>query len=247
MSRVYDAASLVKLPALDAASAVALATSLVSTAGDPKKLKSNVAASVTRLTSGLAALNATLVSGVGTVPASGLRKALHDEGALWTGIHDWLLGLAATGAPQQTALAQKLLAALFANGLVFLRAAAAKRWTDTETRLQLIDKDNLTAEFATLGGATSLQRLRDAHKAIGTAAGITTPKDAVAGKALRKGTDVLRAAMRNHVLQVVANASDADNAAATAYAEKLLQPLLVYVTPEPAKHAPPPVPPVAAA
>ena len=247
MSRIYDAHSLVELPRLDATSATAIGTALIAAAGDPKKLKANVAAAVTRLSAALAALNATLMSGVGAVPASGLRDAMRAEAALWTGIHDWLKGFAATGTPEQTALAEKLQAALFANGLLFQRSAAAKRWADADLRIQAIDKDNLAADFVTLGGAAPLQRLRDAHKATGIAAGITIPKGPVEAAPVREDLEGLKAAMRNHVLQVVANVSAEDNAAATAHAEKVLQPLLAYVAPEPAKTAPAQVPPVPAA
>ena len=245
MSRIYDAQSLVELPRLDAASAAAVGTALVAAAGDPKKLKANVAAAVARLVAALVALNATLVSGLGAAPESGLRSALRAEAALWAGIHEWLKGFAAKGTPEQTTLAEKLQAALFANGLLFLRSAAAKRWTDTDTRIQMIDKENLAADFAKLGGAAPLQRLRDAHKATGIAAGITTPKAAVETAPVREDLDALKAAMRNHVLQVVANASADDTAAATALAEKLLQPLLAYVPPETGKTAPAPLPPQA--
>ena len=247
MTRIYDAQSLVDLPRFDAASAAAVGTALAAAAAGEKKLAANVSAGLVHVTTAVTALKSTFVDGLGGAPDALVQPALRAEATAWSGIENWLDGLTRVGAPAKMAAAEKLLAALYPDGLRFLRAAAAKRWTETEARLQRIAKDNLGADFALLGGTEMLEQLQAAHDATGVAAGITVAKAAVETPPVGKGLDTLKTALRTYVLQVVANAALVPSDEATALAERLLKPLTAFATPEAQKAAPGPnVPPAPA-
>lgn len=231
MSRTYDAQSLVELPRFDAASMAAVCSGMLSAAAAEKKLAANVAAGVAKLTKSTAELKVELSAGVVAPQESGLRAAMLAEVKAWSGVENWLRGTVDVGEEAQAATAQKLLDVLFSDGLKFLRTAAAKRWSDTQARLDRLESTGLTAAFGQLGGAGYLETLKQKHEAVGIAAGFTSPKAAAELPAVRTKSDATKAALRNLVLQIVANASHEESDAATALAEKLLAPLVAYVPP----------------
>ncbi len=239
MTRIYDAQSLVDLPRLDANSASAVATSLASAAATEKKLAPNVAAGLLLVTTADTALKAVLVSGISAPPESELGKAMRAEAAVWAGIERWLKGIVQAGGATGAPVAEKLLAALYPEGLAFVRGAAAKRWSETDARVHLIAKDQLESQFTTLGGKDLLTNLLATHKATGVAAGITAAKTHVETPPVREKLDALKAAFRAYVLQVAANAALDPAVAAQALSAKLLAPLATYVAPEAAAKQPP--------
>ncbi len=139
---------------------------------------------------------------------------------------------------------EKLLTALYPEGLTFVRGAAAKRWSETDTRVHLIAQQQLDAQFTALGGKDLLVNLLATHKATGVAAGITAAKSLAETPPVREKLDALKAAFRAYVLQVAANAALDPAAAAHALSAKLLAPLATYVAPDVAGK---PVPVAAAA
>ncbi len=243
MTRIYDAQSLVDLPRLDANSASAVATSVMSAAATEKKLAPNVTTALGQVSSADAALKATLVAGIAAPPESEVGKAMRLESGVWAGIEAWLKGSVKAGGATSAPVAEKLLAALYPDGLAFVRGAAAKRWSETEGRIKLIAEQHLDAQFAALGGKDLLDNLLATHKATGVAAGITSVKPQLETPPVREKLDALKAAFRSYVLQVAANAALDTSAAGQALAGKLLAPLALYVAPEAAgKAAPAPVP-----
>lgn len=255
MSRTYDVQSTIDLPRFDARSAAAVATALMTAVakeiaaakdnagkepkdGKDKKFAANVVNANGRLAKSVGGLTGALMAGLDGEPESELAPALRVETAAWGNTERWLRSFAGLTGKPKGAISEKLLAALYPEGLRFLRAAAPKRWTEAETRLQRIDKEGLAADFHALGGSELLEELRAAHKATGEAAGITVAKAQAAAPALRERLDAVKKDMRNFVLQVVANASDVDTPDAWALAERLLAPLADYTPPEVTRSAP---------
>ena len=238
MTRIYDAQALVDLPRFDANSASAVATAVMSAAATEKKLPANVVAGLALVTTADSALKATLVAGISAPPESELGKSMRAEATVWAGIERSLKGTVQAGGAKSAPIAEKLLAALYPDGLTFLRGAAAKRWSETEGRIKLIAQDQLDAQFAALGSQDLLDNLLAKHKATGAAAGITAAKTLTETPPVREKLDAVKAAFRAYVLQVAATAALDTSAAGQALAAKLLQPLTTYVAPEAAVKAP---------
>jgi hypothetical protein len=232
MARTYDAQSLVDLPRMDAATGAALATAIGSAAAGEKKLAPNVAAAVQTVHTRNVALKAVLMAELTAAPESELGKSMRAEAATWAGIESWLQGIARAGGAAKAHTAQKLLSAVYPEGLSFLRGTAVKRWTGTEARMQFIEKNDLAADFVQLGGIEMLQNLHAVHNETGIKAGITTAKPVVETSPVREKANALKAALRSYVLQVAANAALDPTDAGQALAAKLLQPLADYVAPE---------------
>ena len=246
MYRTYDAQALVDLPRLDAAAAVTIGMSLVSAAAAQTELAANIVAAQKQLSAGVAELQAAQVAGLTPAAEPDLAPALRTEAAAWAGMEAFLKAMSVMVGTPQALVAERLLAALFPDGLLFVRTATAKRWSATQARIVLIDQHGFAADFETLGGAALLQHLRAAHVATGAAAGITAVKTPVESPKLRARFDGLKQALRTYVLQVVANAALEPTEANLALAGKLLAPLAQYVPPEVSKAAAVVAPAVAA-
>ncbi len=236
MSRTYDAQSLVDLPILDAQSALTLGTALATAGADEKKLAPNVAQSLQRVTAAGAGVQSVLVQGLKPERESGLGAAVRSEAGIWAALESLLKGLGSVPGTPQAPVAAKLHGLLFADGLRFVRAAASRRWSETETRLQLIEQGHV-AELETIGAKHLLAALHTAHKATGAAAGITASKGQPEPSQVGVKSDALKAAIRCYVLQVAANAAMDETGAAAALADRLLAPLANYVAPSAGKPA----------
>jgi len=231
MSRTYDAQFLVDLPVLDAHTGSAIATALAAAAAPHKSLAENVAHALGLITAANADLKSVLVTGFAALSEAALKPALQVEATAWAGTEAWLRGLASMPGSPKAPQAQKLHDVLYPDGLRFLRLNAARRWVETQMRIDLIDKDKLAVQFGQLGGSESLAALREAHKQTGVAAGITSAKAAAEAPPVRANLNALKAAFRCYVLQVVANATLKGTDEAAALAAALLAPLESYTAP----------------
>ena len=251
MAHVYDAQSMVDLPRLDAATASTMGTRLGTLAQAEKKLAPNVASAARLLAATVTALVGALkaLAPSGEVPVTDVSPE-RLEASHWSALESVLAAFQRV--PPSPALAAKVAAAarvhaaLFPEGLRFLRLPADRRWAETERRLGQLALPSIAADLSLVGAADLVPALRAAHVATGVAQGITAPKVIVPEPPQLAGPlDDLRKALRVYVLQLAANAALDETGAAGKLAAALLAPLTDYEPPAPhkAKPAPPPPPP----
>jgi hypothetical protein len=226
MAHVYDAQSMVDLPRVKASTAATLGTTLLAAADGEKKLAVNVAAARDGLATANAALRGALQGALDPAVEAPFVPESRAEAVAWSGVASWLDGLARLPLKKKAAAAGALHAALFPNGLSFLRKPTRERWSETERRLEHVKERKLEADFAALGGADVLRALVETHAALGEAAGITTaPAAPTASAKVGESLDGWKAAVRCYVLQVTANAALDKSPEAGVLAARLLEPL----------------------
>ena len=130
---------------------------------------------------------------------------------------------------------QKLMALLFSDGLTFIRAKYNTEWQESQSRLDALTADLSCGQtIATIGLQVQIQAVADAHLEYGVALGITEVKAAPDTTAVRDALSALFADLRVYVLQSAAYAySRAANA--KTLVDALLEPLAVWLSPEPQK------------
>ena len=144
----------------------------------------------------------------------------------WSGIDDRLLGLTKlpAGIPG-VAEAASLRRRLFPDGLAFLKLAYKLEWSESQTRLHLIEKDNLGPEMDRLVGKPFLPALKQAHANYGRALGMSEPLVDVPGvPQVREAFDKFVKALRDYVVKVVASVED-DEPKTQVVADALLAPI----------------------
>jgi hypothetical protein len=236
MARTYDAQSMVDLPVMDAHSTVTVTTSMLAAGKKEKKLAAGVVKARDRLQARRDDMADGLRDELGEAKSKiDPRDVEKQEIAGWVATESWLKGLKDMPTQSQKAkMADELHGVLFAGGVKFIRGTSAKRWSETEKRLALIEKRQFDAIFHTLGGAEVLVTLKERHKSTGEALGITTPKAVVETPQIREKLDALKGALRFYILQVVATV-DPEEAETAAAAERLLSAITTY---EPAARKP---------
>src|SRR5262249_18401445 len=91
---------------------------------------------------------------------------------------DALAELSTTDAGPDAIKAASLIAALFPDGLGFLKRPYAAEWAESDARLRRVDAEALAGDVDALAGSAFLRAVRRAHEAYGIALGITRAPDA---------------------------------------------------------------------
>jgi hypothetical protein len=228
----YSATNVIQLPRLAAAGAVALGEQLL-TAAKPHK----------------SALPAPLTKSLGVLRTShgGLQKALsgqvrppsetsaetvladRDVDACWSGLHDFLTGLAKLPRVKEAKTAAEIKANVFPDGLRFIQLPYELQWAEGDARLKRIAKQALDQKIVALGGKLFLDELKKAQHAYGKVLGIKKVKAPApeAPPSVRDALDAFSTALRKYVAKVIASVED-DEPETQELADALLGPLAAW-------------------
>lgn len=133
------------------------------------------------------------------------RQSDIDLDAAWSSTHGFLTAWAKLPYEPKAKLASELRQRLFPDGLKFTQLRFATQWSESHTRLALIENEGLDAMFEALGGADFLEALRATHRVYGEALGITKAQDLPSREPnLRESIARLADSLRLYVLQVTA-------------------------------------------
>lgn len=229
MARQFLFSDMVQLPKLDAASAVTLVHQLLTLAAQHKKLPSGVDKARKRLGASLkevqAGLSQRLAGSVGDPRRA--RSADQWEDQAFSALYDLLSGHSKLpDSEPSAATARAMLATVFPDGLKFTQLTYSQQWAEASARLQRIEADGLSKALRELGGEPFLRNLKKAHKEYGEALGATSPRVVAAAPIapVREPLQRLQDALRQYVLQLVANVNE-DEPATVELTEELLGPL----------------------
>ena len=227
VNRTFDAQGLIILPKLDAGSAFSIGEELLTRAKDEEELAEPIADEVKKMKHAVAELGEALRSRFEPTGEEHKMEAHREAAARWKGVHDMLTAWAELNQGKKSDLAQRMLNAMFADGLSFTRAAYRTAWTESDQRLEWLEEEELDEAFAELGGAEFLKELRAAHRKYGEALGIKKVTEAKQAASLREPFDALLARIRKYVVQVTAH-GELDVAGAREQAARLLTPLVEF-------------------
>jgi hypothetical protein len=234
MARSFTTVDLVQLPALDAGSAQALATAVLSAAEAVEHLPDPVTEALHELKQALYVLQ--------KITSQRLRASMNDPqrarradvklDACWSGTFDWLTGWAKMPDLAEAEIASSLLSQIFPDdSLKFIQVAWEVEWAESRDRLQLIKDEHLDAPIeGLLGGKKILAALRAAHHAYGDALGITAAPTEEEKASLREALFELTASLRQYVVQVSATVRR-KNVKTAELAAKLLAPITAWEKP----------------
>lgn len=230
MDRSFEASDMVQLPTIGVAGAIALGTELATQAKAAGKLPSPISKAFLTLDASHLALREAAkgrLPDASLLTSASVREADRTLDAAWSSAFDWCTGwskLPLDTNAAKVAIARALLVALFSTGLKFTQIQFKLEWAESQTRLDLIESEKLSASFDALGGETFLKTIKVAHKAYGDALGLTKAKTEVALPSLREPLDAFLAALRVFVVRVSAHA-DPDLPGSAELAKKLLAPV----------------------
>ena len=229
MARSYETRDLITLPRLDASSADALVTELVTRARG-RSLAAPIASALATLERQQRSLKDALTSRLAmerTTDSARARAADNALDAAFSATFDWLTGFSKLPESYEASkIAARLHGALFPEGLKFTQLPFKLQWSEADARLSLIAKDtSLEAAFGTLGGSVFLENLRRAHEEYGAALGVTAERAAEpAAPNVQEPLLAVRNAIRTYVLRVLAYADEQD----PALVDALLAPLATW-------------------
>jgi hypothetical protein len=227
--RPISADTLVALPRLSGISTARLVQELLTAAKAEKKLPPFIVPDRDELAVVLEALHVELakrVSGEGEdTPRVGAADRIEDNafGALFDFLSSWAR-LPADQHPE-SASAASVLQNVFAGGLAFLAVKPHNEWQEAEIRIRLITDKGHEATIEKLGGKPFLAHLAVAHKAYGSALGITTVNQVVESPAIRVARDAAVEVIRGYVLRVAALVRKSDPQS-EALSQRLLEPIV---------------------
>ena len=231
----FTATELVQLPRIGAQAARALGTQVLA-AAKAHKVPKGVVKAHSQLTAAHTALGTALVVqfGAGTAEDPGDSDPVIQEldrilDNCWSGVDDRLLGLTKLpGGTAGAAEAASLRRRLFPGGLAFLKLAYRLEWSESQTRLDLIEQEGLGATVDQLVGKAFLPALRLAHEKYGRALGMDKPiAETGSVPQVRGAFDTFVKALRNYVVKVVASIED-DEPETQAHADALLAPIQAW-------------------
>ena len=232
--RTFEAEDIVRLPRMTTTDSIALATALVTRAEAVPELPPSIARELGRLRRSLEALREgaeTRVQEQGHSDSKEVWNRFLDSA--WAALRWWCKGWSLLPHPEhaaQVALARRLEAVLFTDGLRFTMLPFRTQWVESQTRLGIIEKESLDTVITALGGELILAAVRKAHDDFGRALGLTEATETSPSAApLRESRDDLAATLRRYVLQVTAHA-DPDDPASRALADDLLLPIKTWKT-----------------
>jgi hypothetical protein len=252
VERKFEPNDLVLLPILDAAGARVLGRKLVLEAKGEKLSRSEVV-SLGRLKKSLAALRRARRARLDAQPApiADRKEAFREEAAAWGAVHGWLESWSGTPKAlggEKVEETNRFIAALFGDGLKFLKLTFEASWLEADDRLQWLEDNDAEVVFTKLGGLEFLERVRAAHRKFGEALGVAEKSRTPSTEpSIREALDDFCAQLREYVVQVAAQAS-AGGVETKAKAARLLAPLAqwpsrhVIRSAESAAPQPPPAP-----
>lgn len=171
-----DPALYTRVPVLDVPSLIALSRQLLAAA--PARPKPPVKQSLSELAMATANIEAAYREHLGSPEATDGRlidQASDNSWACFYARLDSYASLPVAHHPRALR-AQELRKYLFPEGLAFLRLEYGAQWTEAEQRLQLIQKERLTAELETLVGPEFVTELRRCHALYSAMIGVSQPK-----------------------------------------------------------------------
>lgn len=239
-NRSFAALDLVGLPKLDAPSLVALSQALDAAAPekgeDKKPFRSTLPEPVQDALGDIAETRATLQTEMERElpPPPGARDADRLEDNTVLAVIEILGGWARlAGQIPQGDVAARLFRRLFGEGsTAFINYPVKKEWAVVDGKLKLIADEKLEDDLKKLGALPALACLHEVHKAYGEAIGATKAPPPVESPQLRDKREELADAVRTYVVRVV-GLRDKKKPETIALADRLLQPLIEWQSPEP--------------
>jgi hypothetical protein len=227
----YSAADVIQLPRLQASGAMALGGQLISAAKPHKKtLSKSLAKALTSLDTQRMALSDAIRDQVAPEPEGGAGTVQLDRNldACWSGLNDYFTAFTKLPGRPQAVEATSLQAAVLPGGLKFILLPYELEWSESETRLQRIEKNKLDARIVALGGGLFLESIKTAHAAYGKALGMTAPTaQGTTAPSIREPLDAFAAALRTYIVKVMGSVED-DEPETKELADKLLSPLAAW-------------------
>lgn len=226
MTRRFSPREFVTLPLLNASETLTLLTMLESQARSMGNLSAPIEEILRELVVCRDALGAEVAKRKDTSsPAAVTGAADLQLDRCWSALSTLFSAWFKLGVEPQCELAISLNTRLFPEGLTFLNHTYAIEWAESETKLKIIDAEELAPKIESLGGAPFLTRLRGAHQTYGETLGITRAKDGRSENPdiQTKRTEALDC-LRDYVTQVGASVRR-NNPESAAHAEMLLGPL----------------------
>jgi hypothetical protein len=228
----YSASNVIQLPRLAANGAVALGEQLL-TAAKPHKsaLSAPLSKSLGAVRTSHAALRTAVTEQVRPPSETSAEAVLADRDvdACWSGLYDFLTGLAKLPRAKQAKTAAAIKAAIFPDGLRFILLPYELQWAEGDARLKRIVKQGLDKKLDALGGKLFLDELKKAQQAYGKALGIKKVKAPAQEPppSVREALDAFAAALRKYVAKVIASVED-DEPKTQELADALLGPLAAW-------------------
>jgi len=229
LGRNLDLATLITVPRLDAAGAVALGNELLAAAEAVKKLPPPVEKARVRLRLTVKELAGGLQRRLGQPEPDPARTRAADsaEDNAFVALYYWLDGFSRLpDSYEEAATARALSSVLFPDGLKFTKLPYKQEWAEADARLSRMTRDGLDQQILGLGGGAFIKNLQTAHKDYGEALGITAAPKETAPKTsfVREPFNQFIAALRPYVLRVLAYVDD-EHPETAELAEALLAPL----------------------
>lgn len=226
MSDEFDPTPYVRPPVVDVPAAVGLSVALLK--ATPRPCSAEVRRAARRLRATALALQQAWAQSGEKAPRLDKRPADVALDNAWSALFGRLESYARLPVAQAPGAerAAELLAALFPQGLSFLKLPYASEWAESKQRLAQIDRQKLAPSLDALAGPEFLAVIRGAHAAYGDALGMT--KALAAGPSPVGLAEPLRAttkALASYALKLCAMADDADS---TAVVRRALRPLDEY-------------------
>ena len=236
MPTTYTSLDFVQLPRLTGLGSLGLGQQMLAAADSQKKsLPKSLTKAHSALTAAHAALQTALVDqlGHGTETPAEEAPAIQELDRIldnsWAGLDDRLQGLARLPAGKPgVAEAAALRKRLFPTGLGFLKLNYRLEWSESQTRLELIDREGLTGSIDQLAGKVFLQSIREGHESYGRALGMTAALETPATMPQVRGAmDAFLEALRNYIVKVMASV-EPDEPATQTTADALLAPFAAW-------------------
>jgi len=216
------------LPRLDVATAVALGIALLD--AKPPEVTPALTKSRKRMRTAVVALQAAWAERDkkrGQHEPLDLRSLDARVDNAWAALHAILQALSWLPADKSNrfASAARLLSNLFPNGKGFLTLPYAAEWTESQKRLDRIEKEGLAEELSRLCGADVVEELRQAHREYGKAVGkVLQGAGEVDTVGLREPLQRLTRTIEDYCIKVLATAEPDDPATEQAV-RKALKPI----------------------
>ena len=228
MAREVSIGSMVTLPRLNGASAVALGEQLLTATAAAGELPVFIERPRTRLATAVTALKDELMpkeeadSGAAVAADRKMDRA-------WRSFSEWLGAMVGMpdGAFADIDKVRALHTMIFGEGLSFIILSFREEWTQSESRLNAITEGGYEAIIQSLGGGPFLSNLKSAHTRYGEALGIKAPVSVTEAPAVRENLDKVSAAMKEYVVKVAAY-PDPEEPGSNTLSETLLIPLVQW-------------------
>ena len=231
MTRTFEASDIIMLPRLDASSAVALGEALITQAKE-EELDEVIARSAKHLRQAVAALSEVASGRLENGGDDDRSEAHRRWAAAFKATHDFLVGwteLPEDAGGERARIARRVYAAMFVDGLRFVRLPYATAWAEGAHRLKWLADQELDEALRELGAGPFLDELYAAQKEYGNALGIKKAMPASVTPSIRDALAEVRGRLRKYVVQVAAH-GESETAGAKEQAARLLAPLVRWQT-----------------